>query len=229
MTVAQLRQFTAELKEKDLFTRLGLPRSKAASLNLKSNFLELAKQYHPDTVPQDAPPEMRTIRAEILAFLNEAYQTLSDDQRRVEYLADLEAKEVVGDVDIEAILQAEEQFTRGTHFFRARKFKEAFDLFDGCIRMNDREGEFYAWRGYSRFLSAPDRRAAHAKAREDLHKALELNPRCSAACLFDGHMFKLLEAHAEAQSAYHKTLELEPGNVEAQRELRLYEQRSRSK
>jgi tetratricopeptide (TPR) repeat protein len=133
----------------------------------------------------------------------------------------------VGDVDIEAILGAEEQFNRGTHFFKARKYKEAFDLFDGCIRMNDREGEFYAWRGYSRFLSASDKRAVHAEAREDLRRALELNRRCSAAYLFDGHMAKLLEAHAEAQIAYRKALEVEPGNLEAQRELRLYETRSK--
>jgi curved DNA-binding protein CbpA len=226
-TVAQLRQFVDELKEKDLFARLGVPRSKGVPPELKASFLRLAKMYHPDTLAQDAPAEMRSIRAEVLAFLNEAYQALANDKQRVEYLAELEAQELVGDVDVEAILEAEEQFMRGTHFFKARKYKEAFDLFDGCIRMNDREGEFYAWRGYSRFLSAADKRAVHAEAREDLRHALELNRRCSAAHLFDGHMSKLLELHGDAQNAYRKALEIEPGNVEAQRELRLYEQRSR--
>jgi curved DNA-binding protein CbpA len=227
MTVAQLQRFAETLKKNDLFGRLGVPRSKAAPPELKGAFLKLAKQYHPDTVAQDAPPESRTARAEILAYLNEAYQTLSDDRRRVEYLADLEAKEVVGDVDVEAILASEEQFLRGTHFFKARKYAEALELFDGCIRMNDREGEFYAWRAYTRFLTASDKRAAYAEVRGDLRRALELNRLCSAAHLFDGHMAKLLEDHADAQVAYRKALEVEPGNVEAQRELRLYEQRSR--
>jgi curved DNA-binding protein CbpA len=227
LTVAQLQLFAETLKKNDLFSRLGVLRSKGTPPELKTSFLKLAKQYHPDTVAQDAPPESRLARAEILAYLNEAYQTLSDDKRRVEYLAELEAKETVGDVDVEAILASEEQFVRGTHFFKARKYAEALELFDGCIRINDREGEFYAWRAYTRFLTSSDKRSAYAEVRGDLTRALELNRRCSAAYVFDGHMAKLLEEHAVAQAAYRKALEVEPGNLEAQRELRLYESRSR--
>jgi hypothetical protein len=227
MNVAELRQFVTNLKAQDFFARLGLLRESGPLPNLKTNYLKLAKTYHPDMVPQDAPPEMKDLRVEILAFLNEAYQELSDDARRAHYLEELETAEAVGDVDINAILEAEEHFQRATQYFRARKYPEALALIDGCIERNEKEGEFYAWRGFLRFLVAPDKRAVHAKSQQDLHRALELNPRCSVAHLFDGHMFKLLEAHPDAQRAYQRVLQIEPGNIEAQRELRLYEQRKR--
>jgi hypothetical protein len=226
-TLAEMREFVAQLKQQDFFARLRLARGKGPFPNLKSNYLHLAKTYHPDTVPQDAPPELKQLRAEVLAFLNEAYQELSDEAKRTHYLGELEAAEVVGDVNVVAVLEAEDQFLRGTHYFKARKYQEAFDLFDGCIKLNDREGEFYAWRGYSRFLASTNKRAAHSEAQEDLRRALGLSPRCIAAYLFDGHMSKLLDEHPDAQKAYQKVLQLEPGNIEAQRELRLYEQRKR--
>jgi tetratricopeptide (TPR) repeat protein len=226
-TIPELVQLIVDLKQQDFFARLKLARNKGPLPNLKANYLQLAKTYHPDMVAPDAPAEMRELRAEVLAFLNEAYQELSDETKRDHYLGELEAAEEVGDVNIGAIMEAEDQFQRGTHFFKARKYQEAFELFDGCIKLNDREGEFYAWRGYARFLAAANKRAAHIEAREDLRRALGLSPRCVVAYLFDGHMAKLLDAAVEAQRAYQKVLQLEPGNVEAQREVRLYEQRKR--
>ncbi len=226
-TIPELVKLIVDLKQQDFFARLGIPRNKGPLPNLKANYLQLAKTYHPDMVAPDAPTEMRELRAEVLAFLNEAYQELSDETKRDHYLGELEAAEEVGDVNIGAIMEAEDQFQRGTHFFKARKYQEAFELFDGCIKLNDREGEFYAWRGYARFLAAANKRAAHIEAREDLRRALGLSPRCVVAYLFDGHMAKLLDAAVEAQRAYQKVLQLEPGNIEAQREVRLYEQRKR--
>jgi len=223
--VPSLRKLLEQLNKKDYFGRLNVARSRAAIPALKASYLQLARVYHPDTVPPQAPPEMRKLKEDVLSLFNEAYSALADERRRNEYIDELEAKEQVGDLDVQAILAAEEDFQRATLLTKARKYPEALALLESCISMNPKEGEFYAWRGYCRFFGAQDKRALRNAVLEDLLRALELSPRCTVAWLFQGQVFKLLNETANAKHAFQKTLELEPTNVEAQRELRLYEQR----
>ena len=222
-----LRKFVAALLEKDLFARLRTTPTRGPIAALKATYIQLAKLFHPDTVPPDAPAEARALKADILSLLNEAYGTLSDDAQRVHYFDELEAKAQVGDLDLEAILNAEEDFQRATMMARARKFIEALALLQKCITINPKEGEFYAWRGYCRFFAAQDKRVQRDPALADLKLALEMNPRCVVAWLFRGHIAKLMDDVVGAKQAYGKTLELDPNNTEAQRELRLFAQRKR--
>ena len=223
--VPSLRKLRDQLTGKDYFGRLSVVRSRAPIPGLKMTYLQLAKVYHPDTVPPEAPPEARKLKEDILSLFNESFAVLNDERQRLEYIDELEAREQVGDLDVEAILAAEEDFQRATLLTKARKYPEALALLESCISMNPKEGEFYAWRGYCRFFGAQDKRALRNAVLEDLLRALELSPRCTVAWLFQGQVFKLLNETANAKHAFQKTLELEPTNVEAQRELRLYEQR----
>jgi tetratricopeptide (TPR) repeat protein len=223
--IPSLTKLLVQLGKKDYFGRLNVVRSRAPIPALKSSYLQLAKVYHPDTVPPNAPPEMRKLKEDVLSLLNEAYSALASDAQRNDYIDELEAKEQVGDLDVQAILAAEEDFQRATMLAKARKYAEALALLESCIQMNPKEGEFYAWRGFCRFFGAQDKRAMRNAVLEDLLRALELSPRCAVAWQFQGQVFKLLNETQHAKQAFQKTLEMDPGNVEAQRELRLYEQR----
>ena len=227
LNLPALAKFLEELKAKDFFARLKVERSQAPIAMLKSNYFQLAKLYHPDTVPPDGPEEARRMKADILALLNEANGVLSDDAKRIDYLAETEAREAMGDVDVEAVLMAEEDFQQAILLTRARKFSEALTLIEKCIKANPKEGEFYAWRGYCRFFGSQDKRSFRDMAIEDQQKALSLNPKCTVAWLFQGQIWKLLEDVPKAKEAFQKTLELDPNNVDAQRELRLFEQRKK--
>ncbi|PSF39289.1 molecular chaperone DnaJ [Aphanothece hegewaldii CCALA 016] len=57
---------------------LGVPRN-ASNDDIKKAFRKLARQYHPDVNPDDKAAE------EKFKDINEAYDTLSDDQKRSEY------------------------------------------------------------------------------------------------------------------------------------------------
>jgi tetratricopeptide (TPR) repeat protein len=223
--VPSLRKLRDQLSGKDYFGRLNVVRSRAPVANLKMSYLQLAKVYHPDTVPPEAPAEARKLKEDILSLLNEAYSALNDERQRTDYVDELEAREQVGDLDVEAILAAEEDFQRATLLAKARKYSEALALLETCIARNPKEGEFYAWRGYCRFFGAQDKRALRNAVLEDLLRALELSPKCTVAWLFQGQVFKLLNETNLAKQAFQKTLEMDPTNVEAQRELRLYETR----
>jgi len=87
--------------------------------------------------------------------VNEAAQVLGDDKRRKEYEAELDGK--AASVDVARIFAAEENFQRAEILIKARKYKEGLALLDEAIQLNDKEAEFYAWRGYARFWTRAKR------------------------------------------------------------------------
>jgi len=58
--------------------------------------------------------------------------------------------------------------------------------------MNADEAEFYAWRGYAKFLLSKDRKQSFEECSSDCRKALKMVERCLPAHLFLGHMAKAL-------------------------------------
>jgi len=216
----QLRNQAAGLKKQNLFQILGLA-EKADGAAVKIAYFKLARVYHPDTVPPGAPEELSKLKSEIFAAIGEAYRRLSDDKGRAEYLEDL--KGGGGDkVDVQQLLLAEELFQKGCILVKARKFADAVKMLDDAIKANDKEGEFYAWRGYARFFTVKDDKAkARAEAQQDFNVALKLNERVGSLHYFMGQVCKLSGDAATALKHFKKALEYQPEHLEAQREVRM--------
>lgn len=66
------------MAKRDYYEVLGVPKT-ATQNELKKAFYKLAKKYHPDTHPGDKEAEEKFKEA------NEAYQVLSDEQKRAQY------------------------------------------------------------------------------------------------------------------------------------------------
>lgn len=217
--LAQLGATLAKLKDQNHFEVLGLSQS-AEVAQVKSAYFKLAKLYHPDTVPGDAPAELGRLKADIFSRVGEAYRTLSDEQSRQRYLEDLKSGGGAG-VEVASILAAEEKFQKGCILVKARKFPEAVAMLDAAIQANPEEGEFYAWRGYAKFFLKEDRSAGLSEALQDIQLCLKKNERCAQAYYFQGHMAKLCNDSSGAARHFKKCVELKADHVEAQRELRL--------
>jgi hypothetical protein len=220
--VAELRELHARLeriRKENHFQVLGLPETADAS-SVKAAYFKLAKQFHPDTVPPEAPPELGKTKAEIFAAIGEANRMLADDASRARYKQAL-AEGGPAEVDVQAVLQAEETFNKGTALVRARRFPEAVKSFDDAIAANPREGEFYAWRGYARFFTLPDKKVAMVEAMRDLNQSLKLNERCAPAHYFIGQLHKLTGDAATALKHFKRCVGLDPQHVDAQREIRI--------
>ena len=73
----------------DYFEVFGLPRTLGIDLAaLEKTFHQLSRRYHPDYFTT-APPAEKTQAVRMTALLNDAYRTLRNPVRRVEYLLSL--------------------------------------------------------------------------------------------------------------------------------------------
>ena len=151
--------------------------------------------------------------------INEASQVLQDEKLRKEYEKELDGK--ADNVDVSRIFAAEENFQRAEILIKARKYQEGLELLDQAIQMNAEEAEFYALRGYARFLVSKDRKQSYDECADDCRKAMKMVDRCLPAHLYLGHMAKITGDQKLAKKCYTKVLELDEKHVEAQRELRL--------
>ncbi|HWV38172.1 MAG TPA: J domain-containing protein [Vulgatibacter sp.] len=216
-----LLRLLEELPKKDHFQVLEVERT-ASAAEVKKAYFRLARVYHPDTAA--GSESARRAKEQITARLNEAYEVLCSDQRRAEYLAELEAG-ISGGVDVASILEAERLFQQAMLLVKARRFKEAVEELDRAIELDPAEGEFYAWRAFARFSGTADKRSVEKECRAELAKALEASPNCAVPWLFSGRISNVLGDVPGAIEAYKACLALDKNNVEAMRELRMIEAR----
>ncbi|HEY6908003.1 MAG TPA: DnaJ domain-containing protein [Myxococcales bacterium] len=220
----RLSELWEKLSDGDHYSALGMERKSASAAEAKRNFFALAKELHPDTVTDASLTQLRDVKERLFARINEAAQVLSDDKRRKEYDAELDGK--ASNVDISRIFAAEENFQRAEILIKARKYREGLDLLEEAIAMNGDEAEFYAWRGYAKFLLAENRKDAFEACAGDCHKAIKMVERCLPAHFFLGQMAKVVGDLKQAKKCFQRVLELDEKHVEAMRELRLMGQKA---
>ncbi|RKG61487.1 molecular chaperone DnaJ [Corallococcus sp. CA054B] len=218
-----LRQLAVTMKGQNHFQRLGLTEQTEGSA-VKIAYFRLAKLYHPDTLPQGAPPELEKLKAEVFAYIGDAYRALSDDKSRAAYIEELKSGGGDG-VDVQSILQAEELFQKSCILVKARKYPEAVKMLNDAIALNAEEPEFYAWRGYARFLASPDKKAAQPEAFREIQGAIKRNERCAPAHYFLGVIAKLCGDATGALKHFKRTVELQPDHIDAMREVRMASQK----
>jgi len=216
------------LKAQDHFLRLGLDREATASQASKA-FMKAAREHHPDQQPTDLPDSLRQIHSDIFALLNEAHQVLSDDKKRQDYLDGLEV--LADGVDVKKIMEAELMFQRAEVLVSNRKFPEALKLLDDALKLNPDEGEFHIFRGYAAFCarSNPDR-TFREHCVQTILKGLKMRENnVPAGHLFLGRIYLAAEEMDKAASAFKKALALDRNNLDAARELRLLESRTKDR
>jgi hypothetical protein len=207
------------LSQMNHFEALGMERKSATPAEAKRNFFVLAKELHPDTVTDPAQAELKEAKERLFARINEAAQVIGDDKRRKEYEGELDGK--AENVDVSRIFAAEENFQRAEILIKARKYHEGLDLLEQAIEMNPEEAEFFALRGYAKFLVSKERKQSYEECAADCRKATKMVERCLPAHLYLGHMAKVVGDLKLAKKCYSRVIEIDEKHVEAQRELRL--------
>ena len=202
------------VRERDLFVRLGVPET-AGREEVKKAFLALARQFHPDRFASPALADLAVPVRDFFAAVNEAYEVLSDDRKRTEYLANRRGQAAA---HAEA---ARVDFLKGEACLRTRDFQRARAFLEAAVRAEPRP-EYVASLALACF-SDPQRKDKE-RARRLLAEATKERG-CDRAFFVAGLLACDDGDDAAAERHFRAALEANPRNADAQRELRRVEGR----
>ena len=217
---AALRQALLEVapraRERSLFTRLGLAEG-AGKDEVKRAFLSIARQFHPDRFASPSLGDLKQVVSDFFTSVNEAYEVLSDDRKRNDYLAAQKG----GSANPQRAESARIDFQKGEACLRTRDFARARGFLESAVRADPR-AEYQAalaWT-YVIDLSAKDLAKARALAVE---AAKDL--KCDRAQFVAGIVARDEGSEAEAERYFRAAVAVNPRHADALRELKLVEGR----
>ncbi len=215
---AQLREallaIAPRAQERDLFVRLGIPET-AGREDAKKAFLGLARQFHPDRFASPALGDVQDVVKDFFAAVNEAYEVLSDDRKRVQYLAQRKGAS-------EAHLEfAKLDFQKGEACLRTRDFVRARGFLESAVRADPRP-EYQAALAWAFVLdpACKDRDRARALVAEATKDAS-----CDRAFYVAGIIARDDGDQAGAERHFRAAYKANPRHADALRELRILEAR----
>jgi curved DNA-binding protein CbpA len=218
------RRFRAVHEAKDFFTLLGVPRSTTDAV-VKAAFLEQAKVFHPDRLPES----LRSLSAKVTAIfekVNEAHEYLQNQAKRVAYLESLQ----------------EPQSQTGTNSSNPAEAAVRYKLGEALVRKQDYSGAEYEFRQAQvldpkpLYLAAeawavyldPSRKDEVARAKQMMLDAARQDPRCDRAHYQLGVIARV-EGNLEiAEERFREALSVNRRHAEASQELRLIEMRKKT-
>ncbi|MCB9646527.1 MAG: J domain-containing protein [Deltaproteobacteria bacterium] len=228
--VKEVEALHAAIKTQNHFELLGAD-DKTSPADLRKLFTALAKKYHPDAFPSEVAAEVATKAREITARLNEAYQTLTNDEKKKEYMRLLADKRIRGDVKkVEKVRDAETKAQMGTVMLRKKEFRQAREFFKSAMELDPETAEYkahYAWAIYVN--PATDRDKAVQEALPILKEALAQEGKSAAIHFYVGQIQKSLGNEKDALFHFRAAVSLDPKHGEALREVRLLDLRDQKK
>ncbi len=222
---ARLVERARLLKRQNHFEALGV--SQRAGLDeIQRAYFALARDLHPDRLRRSAdgavPADARALAEQINHQLSTAFETLSDERRRAEYVHRLSQghRTAVSD-DLSRLLNAETRFRKGETAMEAGRLHDAAKHFEEAVALYPDEGEFQASLAWSLYQQAPDDPVVQADVLTRLQRAVEQAPRWDRGWLWFGRVLQRAGRPGEAIKQFERALHCNPDNREAQAELKL--------
>jgi curved DNA-binding protein CbpA len=205
-------------KERDFFARLGIPDTSGRD-DVKKAFLALAKQFHPDRFASPGLADLSDVVRDFFSAVNEAYETLSDDRKRAEYLTARTAKRAGRSG------AARVDFQKGEACLRTRDFPRARGFLESAVRA-DPQPEYQAALAFA--CLADPRHRDRERARQLLGEATK-DAACDRAFYVAGVLARDEGDDGGAERHFRAAVRANPRNADAVRELRLAEARRAEK
>ena len=234
---AEIEARAAAVDKEDHFQLLGVT-PEAPADRIQGAYFALAKQWHPDRTPaelQDLKPQI----ARVFAHISEAYQTLSDPKRREEYLADREQGSRAAPDDEERIARAVDaalEFQKAEVLLKKRDLGGAEALARSAVDADPEQPEYrtlLAWIHAQRRGDPPAFPDGGTSTHFDdlievLDAVLTKEPEYERALFYRGMLLKRAGFHERAIRDFKLAAVLNPKNLDAVREVRLFDMRKRT-
>ncbi|NLH48449.1 MAG: DnaJ domain-containing protein [Myxococcales bacterium] len=220
----RLKKTLEEMEKSTYFEMLGVSKQ-ATGETIRRRYFELAKQYHPDLYKNT---HLLDTAEKIFVLINEAYETLSSEQKRANYENNLKLLEnQKQQIELERKVAEERMVQKAKSFLQAGNWNSAGELLEEMIRDGKDNNPiilpYYAWALFNRDYR--DNPGILAKVEKLLQTAVERDARLAESYLVWGRINRRMNKLARAKAYYDKALELEPDHIEALREIRLLTQR----
>ena len=212
-----------KIKDQNHWATLGLSMD-ATHDQIKKAYFELAKVFHTDAFTGQNLGKMEDLLQVVFNRITQAYQVLLNPEQRQEYerKLDMESKGLATDID--TVFEAEDNFIRGQTLMDRGEFQAALNYFNKACELQPGSDVSQAHRKYIAWRLEPSPNTAYQTIKEiDAHYAV-----CPAEHVFlefQGNIAMQANMITEAVTYYKRCLTKLPKNVNAQRNLRLIQQR----
>jgi curved DNA-binding protein CbpA len=192
--------------------------SRAEEQKIRAAYYQLARRFHPDRFSTGPLADLRPKIEAFFTQVTEAYNTLSDKERRRQYdqeQLEAAAKKTKEPAQDTAYL-ARENFARARILLDKGRFQDAVVFLENAIQLDDTKADYHLELG--RVLIRNPRRRKDAE--QHLRRAVELDPTSVPGFVALGQICRKMGRDDDARDAFNEALRWEPSNVEALDELK---------
>ena len=217
------------IQKEDFFTMLGLSRD-ASVEEAQRAFFRLAEQWHPDKLPA-VLDDMRDSCATVFSHLSEAHNVLSDERRRQKYIDRLN-DERAPTIEIASVrpVPGTSNLFEGAEICASRKeWERAEALCQRYIEDHPNHGPSIALFAWAQANKTENQSAEQTKEQiKLLDRALTVDWEYERGYHWRALLYRRLKQESLAIKDFRAAASLNPHNIEAAREVRIFDMRKRS-
>jgi curved DNA-binding protein CbpA len=222
----EITERAATIDRTDYFMMLDVARD-ATNDEIEAAFFALAKQWHPDRLPHELAP-IRDACSRVFARMSEAHATLTDQQRKTSYMRLL--ADGSGSPEMQAtvakVVEAATAFQKAEVCFRRNDLVQAETLCRKAHEDDPTQPDYLAMLAWLVALK-PENQAPEKTVQsiQMLERAVSMSDKCERAFFWRGMLLKRLGKGEAAYKDFRRAADLNPRNIDAAREVRLYNMR----
>ncbi len=235
----EIQERAASLDREDYYSLLGVAPDTPSS-EVQKAFFSMAKKWHPDRVPA-VLVDVKDLCARVFARMSEAHQTLMDPSKRAKYDQSRGGRRGADGADgaddspeaqakVAAILEAATNFQKAEICFKRNDMKQAEELCMLALDADPRQADYIALLAWLQALK-PQKQDAQSTQQivVELSRAIQISQACERAFFYRALLLKRLGQEPQSMKDFKRALELNPRNLDAQREIRLFNMRGGAK
>lgn len=210
------------IQSEDPFTALGLPEGAGVDA-ARAAYFRLAKLWHPDRLAADLAPYRIEVE-KIFAHMTRAHRTLTDPDARSDFLA---TGNTGGRAAAAETRSRDEILREIEQALAKRDFRVAEATAEQLASADADDADALALVAWAATLAGEASEDTLREALPLLDRAVNRDRDCERALYYRGSLHKRLGSGAQAYRDFSRVAARNPRHVDAQREIRIFEMRSR--